>query len=199
MAITIYWACDEEEWMRAKEPIPIYKNFIKNIKDKKTNIESCPSIKEYMKNIFSIQSIYSYSFEIFNDRDGAFSPIYDEKFFDRHVLVRSQTEKLFSFTQKFIFFTEEKSLSMSTGMFPFLENNNITKRCIPVPGTMDIGKWFRVTDFGFYLKDDFNKFEIKEEDKSKDMEVFNVLDSINHIPVDFRDGRTYAAALLDTL
>ena len=42
-------------------------------------------------------------------------------------------------------------------------------------------------------------FEIKEEDTSKDMEVFNILDTINNIPVDFRDGRTYAAALLGNL
>jgi hypothetical protein len=39
-------------------------------------------------------------------------------------------------------------------------------------------------------------FEIGEEDASKEMEVFHILDSINRMPVNFRDERTYAAALL---
>jgi hypothetical protein len=38
-------------------------------------------------------------------------------------------------------------------------------------------------------------FEIKEEDSSKDMDVFQILNTIDSIPVDFRDGRTYADAL----
>ena len=38
-------------------------------------------------------------------------------------------------------------------------------------------------------------FEIGQEDSSKDMEVFQILNTIDSIPVDFRDGRTYAAAL----
>jgi hypothetical protein len=164
MSITVYWACDEEEWMRAKEPEPIYKNFLKNIQDKNTSINFCPSIKEYMKNIFSVKSIYEYNFEITDDQTNIFTNLYNQKFVDRHVVVRSNKEKLYSFTQNFIFCTEEKSLKMSTGISPFLEDNNITKRCMPIPGTMDIGKWFRLTDFAFYLKNDYNRFEIKEEE-----------------------------------
>jgi hypothetical protein len=90
--------------------------------------------------------------------------LYDQNFFDKHVIVRSEKEKLFSFTQHFIFFTEENSLKMSAGMLPFLEDNQITNRCIPIPGTFDIGKWFRLTEFAFYLKNNYNRFEIKEDD-----------------------------------
>ena len=53
---------------------------------------------------------------------------------------------------------------MSAGIFPYLENNNITKNCIIIPGTVNIGQWFRATDFVFYLKNNQNKFEIKEEE-----------------------------------
>ena len=63
-----------------------------------------------------------------------------------------------------IFFTEEKTLNMSAGIFPFLENNNITKNCIVVPGTLDIGKWFRPSDFAFYLKSNHNNFKIEEDE-----------------------------------
>jgi hypothetical protein len=164
MSITIYWAFIEDEWLRAKEPEPIYKKFLKNVEDKNTTIELCPSIREYMKNTFSVKSIYQYDFEIINDKNEVHSDLYDQKFFNKHVLVRSQKQKLFSFSQQFIFFTEENSLKMSAGMFPFLEDNEITKRCIPIPGIFDIGRWFRPIDFAFYLKDNYNKFEIKEDD-----------------------------------
>jgi hypothetical protein len=70
-----------------------------------------------------------------------------------------------------------------------MKRNNITERHL-------IYTLLTTTFHNRYIE---RTFEIKEEDKSKDMEVFNVLDSINHIPVDFRDGRTYAAALLDNL
>jgi hypothetical protein len=92
------------------------------------------------------------------------SDLYDQDFFDNHVVVRSQEEKCFSFIQTFIFFTEDKSLKMSAGIFPFLEDNNITKRCIVIPGTMDIGKWFRRLDFAFYLKNEYDAFEIEENE-----------------------------------
>ena len=159
----IYWSCIEDEWLRAKEPEPIYKNFIKNIKDKTTEVELCPSIKDYTRNTFSIKSIYDYSFEIGKDNN-VFSAQYDQKFFDRHVLVRSNIDKCFSFSQNFIFFTEDKSLNMSAGVFPYLEDNNITKACTIIPGKVDIGKWFRPSDFAFYLKSNHNNFKIEEDE-----------------------------------
>ena len=164
MSITVYWACTEKEWMRAIEPESIYRDFTKNIKDKTTHMENCPSIRDYMKNTFSIKSLYSYNFQISDDKQRAFSNLYDQKFFDEHVIVRSTIHKLFSFSQSFCFFTEKESLNMSAGIFPYLEDNDITKKCIPIPGTFDIGRWFRATDFAFYLKNDYNNFQIKEKD-----------------------------------
>jgi hypothetical protein len=164
MSKIIYWACDENEWLRAKKPEPLYKNFIKEAKDKSLEVEFCPSIKDYMHNTFSIKSLYEYSFTLDKNTKQTMSDFYDQNFFDEHVLVRSQEEKCFSFTQKFIFFTEDKSLTMSAGIFPFLEDNNITKRCIVIPGTMDIGKWFRRLDFAFYLKNEYDTFKIDENE-----------------------------------
>ena len=163
MSIIVYWACNEDEWLRAKEPGLIYKKFIKNIKDEKTQVQSCPSVKDYMQNLYFMQSIYSYSFEL-SENNITSSNTYDQNFFDNHVTIRSEIDKLFSFKQSFIFFTEKKSLTMSSGIFPFLENNNITKNCITVPGKLDIGKWFRQLDFAFYLKNKENIFKIEEDE-----------------------------------
>ena len=54
---------------------------------------------------------------------------------------------------------------MSANIPPFLEDNEINKRCLCVPGTFDIGKWFRTTEFAFYFKENENEFKIKEGDK----------------------------------
>jgi hypothetical protein len=162
MAITVYWACYESEWMRAKEPESIYQSFSRNKKNLDSGISFCPSVKDYMNNTFSIKSIYDYDFEVLPATDGAWTNTYTQEFYDKHVVVRSRENKLFSFLQKIIFFTEEDSLIMSAGILPYLEDNNITKNCITIPGKFDIGKWFRMMDFAFYLKDD--KFVIKEDE-----------------------------------
>ena len=164
MSTTVYWACNEDEWLRAEEPNSVYKTFIKNIKDKNTQAELCPAVKDYTKNTFSIKSLYDYSFEISSDTGQVVSKMYDQEFFNKHVKVRSDIDKLFSFSQSYIFFTEKKSLEMSIGMFPYLEDNSITKTCITVPGTFDIGRWFRASEFAFYLKDNINKFNIGQDE-----------------------------------
>lgn len=164
MSVTIYWACNENEWLRAKEPKPVYKNFLKNKKDLNTEIQMCPSVKEYMDNTFYLQSLYDYNFEISKIDSQISSNLYDQDFFNDHVIIRSYQDKLFSFKQRFVFFTEEKSLQMSAGVLPFFENNNITQKCITIPGIIDVGKWFRQLDFAFYLKNNFNNFCIEENE-----------------------------------
>jgi hypothetical protein len=166
MSITIYWSLNDESWLRAKTPDPIYKNFVQSPENKKNSLILCPATKDYMQNIFSLKSIFSYDFKIDHTQDGndVTTSMYNQKFFDNHVTVRSKEDKLFSFTQRFCFYTEEKSLLMSAGILPFLEDNNITKRCVVIPGTFDIGRWFRRIEFAFYLKKDYDEFKIEEDE-----------------------------------
>ena len=197
MSINIYWACNEKEWLRAKQPEPIYSSFIKNIKDQNSKLQLCPSVKKYMNNTFSIKSIYDYSFQI-NENENIFSNVYDQNFFDTHIQIRSIKDKLFSFKQQFLFFTDEESLLMSAGIFPFLENNNITKKCIPIPGEVDIGKWFRQMDFAFYLKNT-NSFEIEENeiyqyvkfdtDKKINFKQFKITKKLNDYLLDVENAK----------
>jgi hypothetical protein len=159
--ITVYWCALDPEWLRAEEPVDIYKNFIKNSKMAEAlSLGMCPGFKDYSKNYFGIKSIYDYDFTIKNNEFS--STKYDQTFFKRHISIRSLEERVFSFNQHYIFFTEEESLNMSCGILPFLEDNNITTRCVSIPGQIDIGKWFRVIDFAFILKENYNEFKIKE-------------------------------------
>jgi hypothetical protein len=164
MAITVYWTNRDPNWLRAEEPVSIYKNFVKTEVAQNINVNFCPSVKLYLKNMYGLKSIHEYSFDITEPDGSVISNLYDQDFFNNHVTIRSIEDRAFSFNQPFLFFTEESSLELSIGIFPSFENNFITQNTAVIPGTMDIGKWFRPIDFAFYLKNDQKSFHIKEGD-----------------------------------
>ena len=167
MSITVYWACMEDEWIKATEPEPVIKRFYNlGIKNKDVNafdaINHCPVFNESLKNSYAIKSIYDYSFKIIDN--SCFSPDYNQKFYDDHVFVRSIDKKFFSFNTRYVFFTEEDSLKMDAYQYPVFEESEITKRCMIIPGSFDIGKYFRNLEFAFILKKEFDEFVVKDED-----------------------------------
>jgi len=160
-SIIIYWSCVEDEWMRAKEPVPMLKNTISKDSIQKINLNKCPSFHNYMDNIYGVQSLYDYSFYIENGN--VLTSEYDQVFFNKHVVARSLEDKSFSFAQRYMFIAEE-SLEMSAGITPFFEENEVSKRCMLVPGSFDIGRWPRIVDFAFFLRKEYDRFVIKEGD-----------------------------------
>jgi hypothetical protein len=158
--ITVYWTAFNKEWLRSNKPVEIYKPYIKKQSSMNIGLNMCPAFKDYMNNTFGLKSIFDYEFSV--NEDNIILKDYNQDFFNNNVSIRSMQDKVFSFNQNYIFFTEEKSLELSCGIQPFLENNSINERCIVIPGTVDIGKWFRVIDFAFILKNNFNDFKIKE-------------------------------------
>jgi hypothetical protein len=168
VAITVYWASLEPEWMRVKKPESVFKSLM--VRDKNTNVDMnlCPSIKDFLNNYYGLRSIYNYSFDVLPDKSVIPGDLEDShsntnEFARQHLSIRSAEQKLYSFQQKIIFFTEEDSLLMSLE-YPFLEDNNITERCMIIPGQFDIGKWLRPIEFAFYLKEKHEKFIIKYDE-----------------------------------
>jgi hypothetical protein len=159
MAINVYWACLEEEWMRAEAPAPVLAPFVKTHSNERSVI-SCPSIRTALSNVYSIKSIYDYEFSFVNTV--TLSDMYTQEFFDKHVITRNLSERLFSFSQEFIFFTDSPSLMITGNLMPYMERNNITKNCIPVPGSYDIGKWFRPVEFAFFMPEDIDTFKVEQ-------------------------------------
>jgi hypothetical protein len=166
MTITVYWACLEDQWMLAKEPESVSSIFYKKNLHDKNNPESClnycPAFNKNLTNLFTLKSLYEYEFTL---EDGSVqSSYYNQAFYDSHVRVRSAEQKFCSFQNRYIFFTDSPSLEVTFYEFPYLEDNNITKRCMPVTGKFDIGQWFRNTEFAFYLKKDVNTFRIERDE-----------------------------------
>jgi hypothetical protein len=166
MTINVYWACLEKEWQRDNAPEPVSKEFynknVHQLNSDNMSMNMCPFFNKNFENLFQIRSLYSYSFKI-NENKTVYSKNNDQDFFNKHILIRSVEKKCFSFFQRRIFFTDaKKGLDMTTYIFPYLEDNNITERCIPLVGELNIGKWFRPLEYPFYLKNKYNEFFVEE-------------------------------------
>ena len=182
MAINVYWACLEDIWMLADPPESVsdifYKKYNFNRSEPTSLINYCPAFNDNLQNLFALKSIYDYNFKIENNN--VTSDLYDQKFFNDHVTVRSVINKFFSFKNKYIFFTDEPSLKVTFYEYPYLEDNNITQRCIIPSGIYDIGKWFRNTEFSFILKKEFNEFLIQKNEIYSYMRIHST-EQINFI------------------
>lgn len=157
--IDIYWACLEDEWLRATEPVDIKKLHFSTDEFKETDVIRCPATRDFLHNYYGLKTIYTY--DIFFEDDHTWSTHYNQTFFQNHVIRRGK--KSASFILQYVFFTEEESLVMSFEQ-PFLEDNVINNNCILFPGQFDIGKWFRNIDFAFKLKKKVDHFSMKEDD-----------------------------------
>lgn len=160
MAINVYWTCLENEWQRAEKPVPILKTFFENNNFKESGLAYCPALRDSFTNLYGLKSIYEYEL-IFKEKDLS-SGYLDQSFFDKHVVVRSLSERVLSFIQEFLFLTDEKSLEITGNLMPYMEDNNITKTCIPTPGKFDIAKWHRPVEFGFKQRPECDTFKITE-------------------------------------
>lgn len=154
----------EKEWQRAKKPDlvsrSLYKKGLHNSDNGMSSFNKCPAVKDNLNNLYELKSLYTYRFWI-TEKDIR-SDNSNQEFSNEHLLLRDIDKKMFSFMQRYIFFTDSPSLEMSLYEFPQFENNTITESCILIPGKYDIGRWYRNTEFPFILKG--NKFEINEGD-----------------------------------
>ena len=146
---------------RFENPVSLSNHCLKDKKQEDYSYQLCPSFHEFIKNIFVLKSPYTYNFKITGTE--VKSDLYDQTFFDNHITVRSLNSQLFSLQPHLIFFTEEKNLNMSLE-HPWFDDTSYTKKCITIPGIINIGTYFRGIDFAFHLKKDFKTFDIKEGD-----------------------------------
>lgn len=168
MAINVYWASCDKNWFLQKKPDLV--NAKLNDLNLQTNnnlvsvMNRCPALIEELFNTYNLYSIYDYEFTVNVETNNVHTNSYDQDFFDRYVYIRSVKDKLFSYKQGFAFFTDADKLDVSFCRFPFLEDNEITKRCKIIPGKYDISKWFRPLEMAFFLKDEHNSFKVSKED-----------------------------------
>ena len=203
MAIDVYWASCEEQWLRATPPIEIKKLHFSSDAFKAINIIRCPATRDFLHNYYGLKSLYTYNFYIREELPRVYSNDYDQKFYDNHVLLRDINSKSFTFGQEYVFFTEHDSLLLSQEQ-PFLEDTNINDRCIIYPGKFDIGKWFRGLEFAFRLKQKHDHFSISENeiysyvkfhtDEDVNLIQFRINDGLKSLLNDINQSKFYQSA-----
>lgn len=168
MSINVYWSTLGPEWLRATEPELLFPKIVsKFYKEKDETLDGmfqCPAITSAYKNVYSLRSIYDYNIRLDKETGRVSSSKYDQNFFDRQILIRSSKNRLLSFVNQNIFFTEEKSLKLTACIPAVYEDNDIAQNTFLVSGEYDIGKWFRSLDFAFFINENVDSINIKYGD-----------------------------------
>lgn len=140
------------------EPIAPFANYSTTLKH--NNFKLCPSFVDHVKNIYSLKFPIDYDFTL-TDTEVSSNTL-DQNFFNNFVFVRDPMQKVVSFNVRYVFFTEE-SLMMSLTP-PYLETNELATNTVSIPGTFDIGQWFRTIDYSVQFKPGIDKITINRGD-----------------------------------
>lgn len=165
--IKVYWAPvwdDPQYWsLLYKDPELVTKDLAKDkVKDlNPLNFLRCPAHIEYFKNTYMIRTVLPTEINVVNgeaiisDGGNLGGKIgHEPTLKDRHLL---------HMFMGWIFFTEEESLLVSS-MPPFFHQTEHSKYASLVPGSFDVGKWFRPVNAEYQLWQDIDKFVMLEDE-----------------------------------
>jgi len=152
----VYWSIDHTIMLGAlnvQTPELVLKN--KPISEAGYNV--CPAFIDYFHNVYSHKSLHTHSLEKSVDGKDYVSDIYpSQEFFNKNILIRSVNDQVISIQQMTSFVTDSPSLKLSIE-HPYFEDNKFTSSCYIIPGTMDIGKYYRSVDFAFRIKENHSR------------------------------------------
>ena len=153
--MNVYWSIDHKGIigaLRVHTPELVLRN--KPVSEVGYNV--CPAFRDYFHNVYGWKSVHSHSLEKGANPEGVegyISNLHTQEFFDNNIFIRSLDEQLISIKQMTSFVTDSPSLKLSVE-HPYFEDNEFTSSCYVIPGTMDIGKYYRRLDFAFRIKED---------------------------------------------
>lgn len=152
-----------DHYMLFEEPEPLLQSIAKtrNKQNKFENYIDCPGFQNSIKNTFIIRNPINMSILIndngifpTNNKSIELVPFWIKKDNSRHLGV-------VNYHLNYIFFSEE--LEIST--FPaYLHNTDFQSKLTYIPGSFNIGKWFRPIEGAFELKENTTEVSIKESD-----------------------------------
>jgi hypothetical protein len=166
-----------------------------------TNFFMCPAFKDQTQNTFRLKFPFDYRLEFSDDNGGTVSsPMYDQKFFDSMVHVRSVPLKMFSFNLPYIFIAEDDRTEIeATGCY-FSDNDFVNKTRV-IPGQFNIGKWYRPLDCAFMVKNNVSHIDINRgddyavvkflTDKKINLKKFYVTDKISNLIREVTKAKDY--------
>tara|TARA_Y100000310_G_scaffold340512_1_gene436550 strand:- start:1255 stop:1974 length:720 start_codon:yes stop_codon:yes gene_type:complete len=167
----VYWTIDHKiiiNALSAQTPELVLKNKPRS----ETGYNSCPAFIDYFHNVYGWKAMYAYSLETSVDGHEHITDSYncgcnwDSDVHNQRAAitnVRSVDEQLINIVLAVSFVTDSPSLQMSMEN-PYFEDNKFTSSCYVIPGTMDIGKYYRGLDLDFRIKENHNRAAFDEGD-----------------------------------
>lgn len=200
MTIKVYWSTTPEfvANLRAQEPESVLKREILKKKardasvkhqkgERNSEYEKCPAYQDVLRNIYSINSAYDFDFYVENDKIK--SKNYTAEQIGQRIDIRSADNRLFGINHEYILFTEESSLKVNI-LPAFMESEGFAKENVVIPGTIDIGKWFRPLDCAWHFtKYSGDSFSIKQGDPLYYLQ-FETEDKIEFVQFDMTQDLT---------
>jgi hypothetical protein len=189
MSKTVYWAISNVTNMsplskalyETPEPLTNTNTFTSFRADRRyNNFRLCPAYLDHIHNTFRLK--FPLDYDLTFDTEGVGSSLYDADFFNYFVNIRDFDNRYFGFKVNLIFFTED-DMDMSL-MPPYLENTSLATDVVSVPGTFNIGKWFRPIDYAVFLKPGRNKLTIKKGDAFNYVK-FHTQDKVELVQFDY--------------
>jgi len=127
-----------------------------------TKIKYCPAVKDSTKNTYALKFPFDYEFSLDRENDKAGSLLYDQKFFDSYLHLRSIPDGMITAKVRYIMFCEESLEIMTSG--PYFSNNEFTKSARLIPGKFNIGKWFRPIECAMLVDSSINNVKLNKDD-----------------------------------
>lgn len=151
--INVYWTGYSENGTISpfdfKEPSPALGKV--NSKFKNLGIEHnfsfCPAFTKLYENTFALT--FPNDYELTLDNNNLTSKLYDQRYYDEMVYLRSMTQKLVSYNLRYLFFSES-SLQLSMLHNQYIDSK-FSQNSTLIEGQFDIGQWFRPLDCAFIM------------------------------------------------
>ena len=139
MAQIIYYSCEDNKLGFDLEPLKDHVSNILNTPSMRlTGLAACPAFKNVIKNTFVVKSIYSYIIKY--DGESITSPMYDQRFFEKVLEIRSIQDGFLSYmSPQPVFISESDRLKLTLGP-AYLHDNDITQKTFTISGEYDIGR-----------------------------------------------------------
>ncbi|CAB5221946.1 hypothetical protein UFOVP242_160 [uncultured Caudovirales phage] len=155
------------------------------------DVLKCPVASLYLKNTFRVKSPVDYSIYWDPEKATISSNHYDQTFFNKFVNVRDPKSGILSMHfGSYVFFTEEDSLKVEFKAANYADNQ-LAKNTSIFQGEIDIGRYFRFSDYACFINRPNELLNVKRgdslyyvrflTDKKIKLKKFNFTPEINYL------------------
>jgi len=159
----VYWGVHQNipQAIHAELPDTALKSILAGKTADALSFPHCPAFRDTFANVFAVKSWFDYKLEIVDGK--LMTDDYGADFYRQLIVNHATNERVWGMGQLQIFIAESDSLKM-TQEHPALTRTGWANSVQVIPGTIDIGKYARTLECGFYALPDTKVIDLKRGD-----------------------------------